>query len=473
MAKRRPELKENPFIEDSQLWLTIKHELLAVLVLIRHQWYLFVCILIGIGGLIYILQPLATDVVRISKGQAGSSLEAAALLFKFSLEENGIEVELVNTSGTIEALKQLEEKKIDVAITQTGIAVDKDKDIVSLGSLGYQAFWYFYSGPEVKGDDLLKNLSNKKIYVGMPGTGTNYLVEKLKKVAENSSSAHNGNRIAFTSVDNLGFKEAIDDLENGKLDGMFILAGFDSKNIQRLLANQKIHLLNFTIADALSLAIKGVDVVTLPKASFTISPPNPPQDIKMIAVGTAVLINKDVHPEVQYLILETARQDYDLTEVVFDRTGGFPAFTDKSVKHSKIADKYYTNGPPSLVGEVPHWIASFLDNAWFTLLAVGAILYPLMQFRPNSRIRIYELYENRMYTEIFDLNTDVSAAETLEEMALISIRYKAIVKKVENIWAPMGAKSDFANLMNMTSVLNGHIKEKIETLKNQSKPSSA
>jgi TRAP-type uncharacterized transport system substrate-binding protein len=473
MAKRRPELKENPFIEDSQLWLTIKHELLALLVVIRHQWYLFVCILLGIGVLIYILKPLATDVVRISKGQSGSSLEAAALLFKDALEDNGIEVELVPTNGTIEALKQLEENKVDVAITQTGITVDKDKNIVALGSLGYQAFWYFYSGPEVTGDDLLKNLSNKKIYVGRPGTGTNYLVEKLKKVAEDTGSKQNGNRISFTSIDNLGFKEAIDELEKGKLDGMFILAGFDSKNIQRLLANKKIHLLNFTIADALSLAIKGVDVVTLPKASFTISPPNPPQDIKMIAVGTAVLINRDVHPEVQYLILETARQDYDMNEVVFDRPGGFPAFTDKSVKHSKIADKYYVNGPPSLVGEVPHWIASFLDNAWFSLIAIAAILYPLMQFRPDSRIRIYELYENRMYTELFDLNTDVSAAKTLDEMAHLTIRYKEIASKVENIWAPMGAKSDFANLMNMTSVVHNHIKDKIETLKNESKPSSA
>jgi len=453
MAKQRPDQKDNPF-KENRLLHEMQDELSAFLLFARHQWYYIVLVVIAIGFGIYYLRPLPPSEIRIASGQANSTIELEAKNFKAVLKEHGIEAVLVESKGTLDSLKELEDGLVDVALTQSGLPIKPNLDIVSLGSVGYQAFWFFYTGPEVHGDDVPKFFENKRIYVNRIGSGTRFMVQNLLALSPKMRST------SVQLVENLSPIEAVDALKNHRIDGMFLLAGYDSKNVQSLLADPQVRILNFPVADALAFKIKGVDAVTLPKGIYSISPPRPAQDIKMIAAATTLLVKKDLHPEIQYLLLQASKSSYEANDVAFDRPGGFPAFTEKGVPHSEIADKYYEKGPPALSNRVPFWLASFLEYAWITLIALAAIIYPIMQFRPNYRAYIYEMYSDRLYNEIFDLSGKIEAATSLDQIQACFKEIDVMNKKVFEVWVPMGMKDTHANMLNAMAVLVSQAKNK-------------
>jgi hypothetical protein len=180
----------------------------------------------------------------------------------------------------------------------------------------------------------------------------------------------------------------------------------------------------------------------------------------MIAAATTLLVKKDLHPEIQYLLLQASKASYEANDVAFDRHGGFPAFTEKGVPHSEIADKYYEKGPPSLANRVPFWLASFLEYAWITLIALAAVIYPIMQFRPNYRAYIYEMYSDRLYNEIFDVSNKIEDATTLEQIQACFKEIDILNKKVYEVWVPMGMKDTHANMLNAMAVLSSQAKNK-------------
>ncbi|WP_114636596.1 hypothetical protein [Polynucleobacter necessarius] len=90
----------------------------------------------------------------------------------------------------------------------------------------------------------------------------------------------------FTMVDTLSPKESVEALKINKIDGMFLIAGYDSLNVKALLADPRVNVLSFPISEALNLQLKSVDIVTLPMGAYSLSPLEPKQDTKMIAVAT-------------------------------------------------------------------------------------------------------------------------------------------------------------------------------------------
>ena len=453
----RPNNRESPYIEN-QFVVTVIDEARAIGLFMRHQWYYALAVILAIAVLIFYFEPLPPSHIRLSKGQPNSSLEVEAKYFKQALEENGIKTELIESKGTLDSLKLLEDKKVDIALSQSGLPIKRSSDIVSLGSLGYQALWFFYVGPQFQGDDISRSFENKKIYINRPGSGTNFMVEKLLKIYQKQRT------ITFQKIDDLSPQQAVEALKIGKIDGMFLLAGYDSLNVQSLLADPKVQILNFPVAQALSLEIKGVDIVTLPKGVFSLSPPRPTQDIKMVAVATTLFAKKNLHPEIQYLLLESAKERYYQDQNVFDRPGGFPEFTERGVPRSQIAEKFYERGPPLLASNLPHWLASFIEYAWFSLLALFAIVYPLMQFRPSYRKYIYTLYTERLYTKIFDLTSDVEAADSLDEINECIRKTDALYKKVLDLWVPKGCKDAYGSLINAMAILIAQGKERQQIL---------
>ncbi|OWF66534.1 hypothetical protein B6A14_00690 [Polynucleobacter hirudinilacicola] len=431
-----------------------KDEVHALSMFFRYQWYVALAVVLGIFLLLHFMKPLPPSEIRISRGQPNSSLEVEALNFQKFLEKEGVKVELVPSKGTLDSLELLRQKKVDVALTQSGLPISGSEGLVSLGSVGYQSFWYFYTGPEFHGTDIFQLLKDKRIYVNQPGSGTRFMVDSLLKISGHLDKPQ------FTMVENLSPKAAVDALKAKQVDGLFLIAGYDSLNIKALLADSNINILSFPIADALNLQLKGVDIVTLPMGAFSLSPLVPKKNTKMVAVATTIIAEKTLHPDIQYLLLEASREMNQLNEVVFDYPGGFPAFTEKGIPRSDVAEKFYEKGPPSLKHQLPHWLASFLDIAWFTLVAMFAIIYPLVQLIPGYRKTIFEMHASHLYTELFDLNRECDNAKSLAEI-------NACIKKVDEInevilkaWVPKGAKDSYGNLLNVLNILNNLTKEK-------------
>lgn len=451
MSKK--EHNDYPNVE-GYIFQSVRDEVHALALFFRYQWYIAIVIAIGIFLLVQHLKPLPPDAVRITRGVANSSLEVEALNFQKFLEVEGVKVELIPSKGTLDSLELLRQKKVDVALTQSGLQIADTEGLVSLGSVGYQAFWYFYTGPEFQGTDILKLINNKRIYVNQEGSGTRYIVDNFLTISKQIKNP------SFTMVEDLSPKAAVDAIKANKIDGIFLIAGYDSLNVKALLADPQIHVLNFPIAQALNLQMKGVDVVTLPMGAFSLNPLVPKQDIKMVAVATTIIAEKTLHPDIQYLLLEASRDINQRNETVFDYPGGFPAFTEKGIPRSPIAEKFYGNGPPSLKDKLPHWAASFLDNAWFTLVALFAIIYPLVQLIPGYRKTVFDMHASHLYSELFDLNREVDNAKTLAQINAVMIKVDAMSDMVLKTWAPKGAKEGYGNLLNVLNITVSQCREK-------------
>lgn len=432
-----------------------RDEMHALGMFFRYQWYVAIAIVLGIFFLIQFLKPLPPSEVRISRGQPNSSLEVEALNFQKALEKEEIKVELVPSKGTLDSLELLRQKKVDVALTQSGQPITEAEGLVSLGSVGYQAFWYFYTGPEFHDTNIFQLFKDKRIYVNQPGSGTRYMVDSLLKVAGQLDKP------TFTMVGDLSPKAAVDALKAKQLDGVFLIAGYDSLNVKALLADPQVNVLSFPITDALNLQLKGVDVVTLPMGAYSLNPLVPKRDTKMVAVATTIIAEKTLHPDIQYLLLEASRDMNQRNEAVFDFPGGgFPAFTEKGIPRSDVAVKFYEKGPPSLKQELPHWLASFLDVAWFTLVAMFAVIYPLFQLIPGYRKTIFDMHASHLYTELFDLNRECENAKTLAEINACIEKVNEINEVILKTWVPKGAKESYGNLLNVLNILVNQSKEK-------------
>ena len=431
-----------------------RDELHALVMFFRYQWYVVILIAIGIFLLLQFLKPLPPNEVRIARGQANSSLEIEALNFQKTLEAEGIKVDLVPSKGTLDSLDLLKQKKVDVALAQSGLPISDTEGLVSLGSVGYQAFWYFYTGPEFHGPDIFQLLKNKRIYVNQEGSGTRFMVNSFLSISNRLKNPQ------FTMVENLSPKAAVEAMKAKQLDGLFLIAGYDSLNVKALLADPQVNVLSFPIAEALNLQLKGVDIVTLPMGAFSLSPLVPKQDTKMVAVATTIIAEKTLHPDIQYQLLEASREMNQRNEVAFDYPGGFPAFTEKGVPRSDIAIKFYDKGPPSLKNQLPHWIASFFDIAWFALVALIAIIYPLVQLVPSYRKTVFEMHASHLYTELFDLNRECDDAKTLAEIDACVEKVNEINEVILKTWVPKGSKDSYGNLLNVLNILVNLSKEK-------------
>ena len=94
--------------------------------------------------------------------------------------ENGVNLEIRETTASFENLKLLTEAKsgVDIGILQGGIASNKDApDLRSMGRVSYEPLWVFYRGSEPI--TRLSQLKGKRILVGPTGGGTHHLAMKL------------------------------------------------------------------------------------------------------------------------------------------------------------------------------------------------------------------------------------------------------------------------------------------------------
>ena len=84
------------------------------------------------------VDPAPPDHIRIGTGQKQGAYHLFARQYQEILREEGIALELVDSAGSVENIRLLEEGLVDVAFVQGGLSdVSKSRDLYSLGSFFY------------------------------------------------------------------------------------------------------------------------------------------------------------------------------------------------------------------------------------------------------------------------------------------------------------------------------------------------
>jgi len=333
------------------------------------------------------VDPAPPSTLTLSAGSKEGAYYAHAGSYRDYLKQRGITVTILESAGSLENVERLREGKVDMAFVQSGIADPQNSNLASLGSMYFEPLWVFVrAGVHLES---LNELKGKTIAVGMEGSGTRVLSLQLLK--ENGVHEDNAKLLAT------GGSAAAEALQAGSVDAVFLVAAATAETVLQLNRNAKVKLLNFNRAEAYARRISTLSTLTLPQGSLDLEANIPAQDMKLLAATATLLVNKELHPALQDLLMQAAASVHG-GRSLFSSAGDFPTARYTAIPLSKEAERYYKSGPSFLQRYLPFWAATLVDRLKVMLLPFIALLFPLFKVMPpiyrwRVRSRIYRWYE--------------------------------------------------------------------------------
>jgi TRAP-type uncharacterized transport system substrate-binding protein len=399
-------------------------------------WSLIVVVFVLlVMATIQILGPVPPRVVVMTTGQEGGDYQEFALRYKEVLARSGVNLRLLPSNGSLENFKRLQvaESGVSVGFVQGRLMAGKaSPDLVSLGTVFYEPLWIFHRGKPI--DRQLKVLRGKRVAIGPPESGTRALV--LELLWRNRIDTESAQLLSLSAT------QAAEALLRGEIDVAFMLSSWESDAVQRLLADERIKLASFPQADAYLTLYPYLTKLTLPAGVADLATLRPATNIVMLGARTSLVVRKDVHPAIQYLLLDAA-QNIHSTPGVFQRAGQFPAAEAVDIPLSADALQYYKSGAPFLLRYMPFWLAVLLVRVLVVLIPLIGIIFPLMRLVPflygwNVRRRIF-----RLYGELKFLEAEMEACSKQSDMAELWKRLDQLEYRANHLRVP----TMFSNLL--------------------------
>ena len=363
---------------------------------LKEAWPLILFLFIALIGVWLYADPPPPRHVVIATGQPGGSYDALGKKYAAFFEKKGITLELLSTKGAEENIEFLVDRKnpVQAAFVQAGVFNPHGvHGVQSLGTISYDPIWLFYRGTEVKDNDFqeIKARSryflNSRMSVGEKGSGTQAQAIQIMR----ANGFEEGSHFLYLSGE-----KSVEALQKGEIDAAFIVDAYEAPNVQTLLADPSLHLAAFPRAEAYSRLLPYMQILNVPTGAFSLKRNLPATDIKLMASTTNLLIDDRMHPALQFLFLEAARE-INGKATFFSEQGEFPAFKNTGLPQSPVALHYEKNGSPLLMLYFPFWLAELINRLIFVLLPFCALAYPVLLTLPgyrNKRMRrkINELY---------------------------------------------------------------------------------
>lgn len=444
-----------------QQWkMSVRDEFRAMGAFLRFQWQWVLVVVIGLAVFLHEIRPFPPRTVTIATGQPNSTYDDIADWYEAYFAQHGVRLVRKQSDGAVENVQTLAAGAVDVAFSQGGIPIPKDANVISLGSIQYEPLWLFYRGPEFLGPDPLDFLQKKRLSVGAEKSGTRAFVMDL--IRQHQIDDDKAQNLVVMNAEN-----SVKALLDGRIDGMFLLANTESKDLVPLIERSDIHLWNFSTARAIGSKIPYITAVTLPIGAISLTPIRPAREKALVATTTTILANKDLHPAIQYLFMMAGTDFYRHTHVYFPRPGGFPAFTETAIPRSAIAEKYLTDGPNLFQPMLPFWLASFIDRIWLILAALVAVAYPLIRMAPQYRKFHFKYDLDDRYIELMRIESAAQDAKAPEDMGPIWNAFKELERRISETWVPSGSREKFFTFCNAMELLRLRL-ERIQEKLNKS-----
>jgi len=365
-----------------------------------------------------------------------------------------IELEVRETGGSTENIKLLLDPNSDVEIAFVNGGISDGKHapgLLSLGTVFNLPYWMFYSSNEPF--DRLSQLKGKRIAVGPAGSATRLTAEQiLGKGGVNSETATLLPFVAATAV------EALND---GKVDAVWILGSPDSPSVHSLLQNPNVRLMSFPNAEAFTIIFPDLVRLVLPRGVIDIDRNIPPDDVPLMGSTSKVLVRSDVHPEIVQLLLQTMVEVHG-GRGIFQRSGEFPNSTDTEYPVAPAAIDFYKNGPSFMQRHVPLWLSVHAQRAIAVLVAAIALGLPTVRLLPMAYNWITRRRLFYWYAQLKALEASFDAGPMDQHLAQKQAEIERIEEAVSHIRFPLTFSDQLYNLRSHIDI----VRRKIATRQN-------
>jgi hypothetical protein len=318
-----------------------------------------------------LVDPLPPRHVAIAAGMPGSGYDNFARQYARILARNGVELEIRNSAGAVENLDLLRDPRsgVQAALTTFGFTLPVDEDILySLGGLFNAAILIFYKNAEPI--TVFAQLRGKRISVGIPGTALRSLLLEVLKATDALD--------ASTQFVDLDHAQSMDALIAGEID-VAVFPQLDGNPLQRVLGAPGIRLMSVAQAEAIAKTVPGLKHVVLWRGLIDLSRDIPNSDIDLLASRNRLLVRQDLHPALQYLLLEAMREVH-WAPGPFNGLGEFPAEQPNDLPLSPTAQAFYRSGATLWQRYTSFWLTSLLNRIAFFIIPIVVTLIPVIGF---------------------------------------------------------------------------------------------
>jgi len=356
--------------------------------------------------------PLPPRVVLMSTGAPGSDYRSLGERYRVILKRSGIDLKLVPSAGGVENLQRLNDRRtgVSVGFAQGGLTSEqRSPELESLGTVFYEPFWFFRR--DTLSGTRLDILAGKKLSIGPEGGGTHVLALLFLTL--------NGLDSSVAQLLPMAQDEAGEALLRGEIDGALMVSSWETPVVRRLLASPAVDLVSFPRADAYVALYPYLNKLTLPTGVGSMALNRPPADVNLVAPKASLIVRRDLHPAIQFLLLEAASEIHSAPDL-FQRSGQFPAPEHVDLPLSAQASQFYRSGPPFLQRYLPFWLAVLASGLLVLLIPIVGIAYPLLRGAPalygwSMRRRIFRLYGELKFIEAELETATGTATEHLKE----------------------------------------------------------
>jgi TRAP-type uncharacterized transport system substrate-binding protein len=384
--------------------------------------------------LVAAFKPLPGRDVTIATGPPGSAYAQFAERYRQIMARDGVRLHLVPTNGAVANLERLRDPAAGVSagFVQSGTTSEQDSpDLVSLGAVFYEPLWVFCRCATLP--ELARRTSPPRMSTGPVGSATRPMA--LKLLALNGLEQQNLELSANAP------EEAARRLLAGEIDVALMLSAWDGPVVQKLLSAPGITLISWRRADAYVARYPKLSKLVLPEGVVDLAADRPPADTLLIAAKASLVVRRDLHPALQYLLLRAAMEVHSRADF-FQRAGEFPAPEVIDLPISEDAARIYKSGPSILQRSLPFWLAELVQRLLIVGLPLAGILYPLWSllmkaYRWQMQRRIIRLYgELRAIERTLRTSTD-PALRTQLALRIEELERRALELRIPKSFSEM------------------------------------
>jgi TRAP transporter TAXI family solute receptor len=360
----------------------------------------------------WFMSPPPPHKIVLATGQKGGAYYDFGKEYANRLNPMGLEVQVVETNGSIDNLQRLLRREADVAFVQGGTyPLVKDQDpqgiLRGLAAVYLEPLWVFYRGKQPVED--LSAFRGKTISVGPRESGT-------EAVSRSLLAAHGLTEGAARLV-NLTTAEAVEGLQktDGDLDVAMFVSSYKAPAIKQLLQREDVQLLSFRRDIAYSRQFPNLTPVKLAEGVLDLQRDVPREEKTLLAPAALLVCREDLHPQVVDQVLKAATAIHG-KGTLMDPPGKYPSLEGLDLTVHETADTYMKSGESFLSRLLPYWALRWVLRMKLLLLPLIAVWVPFLKVLPM----IYTWRANRLlhrhYAALREVESEIAQTNDPAEL---------------------------------------------------------
>jgi hypothetical protein len=213
----------------------------------------------------------------------------------------------------------------------------------------------------------------------------------------------------------------------GEIDVAMFASQLDTSFLQRALGARGLRLMNVAQAEAIAKTVPGLKHLVLSRGIIGLTRDIPNSDVDLLASRNSLLVRKDLHPALQYLLLEAMREVH-WAPGPFNRLGEFPGEQPNDLPLSPTAEAFYRSGPSFWQRYTSFWLTSLLTRIVFFVIPVVAALVPVIGFAPRLYRWLYVRRINQLHRALGNLERELAHSADRSRLG----EYQARLAEIES-----------------------------------------